>query len=442
MTGRRLLVLLVVLAAIGVPAGVLQLVCAGKACEEDVATARVPFCPLPDALKELVANGYREGRSPDVLGVASETLVTTEAGGRRVAWPAAGTPTDDGVPVVFAGAGVAPAEIPDGVTLDRIAPTVSGIIGLERLNPQVRSGTAIEGVAAPVAAPPRLVLLIAWKGVGSGELQDGPAAWPFLATMLGDGAGTLRARAGSLPLDPAATLTTIGTGGLPSEHGITGSFVRNREGRVVPAFGPGSPVTVIATLADDLEEGTGGRSLIGLVATDEGDRGLVGTGWAYPDQDPVDVVIGDGAAVPLAVDVHLGSGYGADATTDVLGVVLDGPVRSMDARTERIVSAAGRATGGSVVVVVAGTGTMARSGGAVTDAPLVRAVERAVPGTDRVVDATVAGGMFLNRDVLTEAAVTGQVAVDAMLGVTDRKGREMMADAFQGFAVSFARYCR
>ena len=99
---------------------------------------------------------------------------------------------------------------------------------------------------------------------------------------------------------------------------------------------------VITTLADDLEEANP-DTLVGLVATDERDRGIVGGGW-YLGQDPVDVVIGDSAAAPLAVDVHLATGYGADDVPDVLGVVLDGSVRSMDARTRRIVTATERAT--------------------------------------------------------------------------------------------------
>jgi hypothetical protein len=440
-TGRRLLTLLVVLAAIGVPAGVLQALCAGRSCDAGPGEApRIPFCPLPAALREGISNGFREGRSPDVLGVARDVPLYTEIGGLRMPWPATDTFTDTRIPVVLSGAGIsAGAELPTDVTLDAIAPTVSETLAFDRPFPEVRSGRAVEIVLTGSGPTPRLVLLIAWKGVGSAELEDLDREWPFLASLLETGAGTLDARTGSLPLDPAATLTTIGTGGLPSQHGITGSFVRNDEGDVVRAFGDGGPVQVIATLADDLEEDDP-RALVGIVATDESDRGLVGGGW-YPGQDPVDVVIGDGEALPLAVDVHLGTGYGADEVTDVLGVVMDGGIRRLDGWTERIVRAAERATNGSVLVVVAGTGTWERTRVALPEAPLVDAVEDAVPGSRSVVAAAVAGGLFLDQEVLTQAGVTGQVAVDAMLDVTTAQGREMMADAFQGFAVSFARYC-
>ena len=431
--------MLIVLAAIGIPAAVLTATCAGRSCDASGGEVlRVPFCPLPAALKDGIANGFREGRSPDVLGVAAGTPVYTDVDGLRTPWPATDASTDLRVPMVFAGTGVTQgASVPNGTTLDRVAPTVSDILGFERAFPEVRSGTSITGVAN--GERPRLVILIAWKGVGSSELESQQGDWPFLSSLLDDGAGTLEGEAASLPLDPAATLTTIGTGGLPSQHGITGSFVRNGEGAVVQAYAPDAPVQIIATLADDLDE-RDHATLVGLVAPDPTDRGLVGGGW-YPDEDPVDVVTGDGEAAPLAVRSQLDAGYGADDVPDVLGVVLDGPVRSMDRWTEQIVTEALRATGGSTLAVIAGTGSWETRAHAVPDAALVDAVEEAVPGDERAVAASVPGGLFLDQKVLTDEQVTGQVAVDAMLSADAPDGERMLADAFQGFAVSFARYC-
>ncbi len=441
MTGRRLLILLVVLAAIAIPAGVLQAVCAGRSCDRSSgATPRVPFCPLPTAIKEAIADGYREGRSPDVLGVTAEVAVARSDGNAMgVAWPSTHASDAGRVPLAFAGPGVtAGADVPAGLTLDRVAPTVAEAIGLDRPFPDVRSGTAIEGVAD--AADPRLVLFIGWKRTGSSDLEAAPGDWPFLASLLADGAGTLDASAGSLPLDPAAILTTIGTGGLPAQHGITGSFVRNDQGYVAHAFGHDAPVQVIATLADDVDEQSGGRALVGLVGTNEADRGLVGGGW-YPDEDPVDVSVGEGKDLPTAALRRLAAGYGADDVTDVLGVALSGAVGKLDAQTKRIVTAARHATQGSVLVVVAGTGAIEPGSSAVPDTDLIAAVEDAVPGSGRAVAGAVPGGLFLDQGVLARAKVTGEVAVDALLGVTNPDGGEMMADAFQGFAVSFARYC-
>ena len=431
--------MLVALAAIGIPAAVLTAACAGRSCEASGGeTVRVPFCPLPTALKDGIANGFREGRSPDVLGVAAGTPVYTDVDALRTPWPATGASTDRRVPMVFAGIGVTQgARVPDGTTLDRVAPTVSDVLGFEREHPEVRSGTSIAGVAD--GERPRLVLLIAWKGVGSSELEARPGDWPFISSLLEDAAGTLEGEAGSLPLDPAATLTTIGTGGLPSQHGITGSFVRNGEGAVVQAYAPDAPVQIIATLADDLDHANP-STLVGLVATDERDRGIVGGDW-YPGEDPVDSVIGDSATAALSVEVHLTTGYGADDVPDVIGVVLDGRVRSMDRWTREIMTEAERATSDSTLVVVAGTGSAEMNRLAVPDRGLVDAVEEAVPGETPAVSATVPGGLFLDQAVLREQQVAGQVAVDALLSASGPGGERMLADAFQGFAVSFARYC-
>jgi hypothetical protein len=445
-SGRRLLVLLAVLAVVAAPAGVLRALCVGNACDQRTQTqATIPFCSLPGGLREQIANGFREGRSPDVLAVARDSAVFTEAGGLRVPWPATATSTDARVPLVFAGPGVdGGARLPDGVPLDGVAPTVADIVGLDRPFPEVRSGAAIEGVAAsplPVAdaGRPGLVVLVAWKGIGSAELEDLPDDWPFLASLMAEGAGTLEAVTGSLPLDPAATMTTLGTGGLPSQHGVTGAFVRNDDGVVTPAFGPDAPVHIIATLADDLEEAEP-RTLVGLVGSERSDRGLIGGGW-YEGQEPVDVVLGDPDAAPLAVETRLAAGYGADDRTDVLGVALQGRVGSLDRWTRRIVTAARRATDGDVVVVVAGTGTWERSRLAVPASDAVAEVEDAVPGGRPVVAAEVAGGLFLDQAVLTEQTVTGQVVVDTLLRSETPDGETMFVDAFQGFAVSFARYC-
>jgi hypothetical protein len=348
---------------------------------------------------------------------------------------------DTRVPIVLTGMGIVPGSVvPDGTTLDAIAPTIADAIGLDRPHPEVRSGMPIDGVVADEGRP-ELVLLVAWKWTGSRDLEPFPDARSWLAALERDGAGTLEGDTGSVPLDPAATLSTIGTGGLPSQHGVTGSLVRNDIGRVVPAFGDGAPIPVIASLADDLDESTGQRSHVALVATDELDRGLIGVGWAYDDADDDEVVVARGREAVDAARSLIGAVPIDDDVTDVLGVVLDGSVPRLLRQTEAILAAATSATDGSVLVALAGTGTWERSMTAVSDDELVNAVEEAVPGSRPAVAGVVPGGFFLDRDTLRATGVSGQVAVDALLGVTGPDGRAIMADAFQGFAVSFARYC-
>ena len=327
------------LAAIGIPAGVLRAACAGNSCVNAGGEARVPFCPLPQDLKADIAAGYREGRSPDVLAVTRTDSVyggTDDPGSPP--WPSQAGASTSAVPIVFAGTGVAKgATLPDGTQLDQIAPTLSDVIGFERPFPNVRAGVAVSGVAD--GEPPRMILEVALKGIGGADLRGNEGAWPYLRSLVRTGAGTLDGDTGSLPLDPAATLTTIGTGGLPSQHGITGTLVRNDEGRLVRAWGPGAPLSIITTLPDDLDEARTQRSLIGIVATDPADRGLIGGTW-YPRHDRDAMALATGEDAVTSAGAMLAMGFGRDEVPDILAVVLDGSIASMDARLRQLVDAA------------------------------------------------------------------------------------------------------
>jgi hypothetical protein len=435
-----LLLLLFTLAAVAVPAGALRAACAGRSCPADQTPARVPFCPLPGWVKADVAGGYREDRSPDVLAVTARPGLSA-SGPHAAPWPSvADGPSVTRVPIVFWGSGVDPAaSVPDGTTLDAIAPTIAEAIGLHREHPDVRSGVAIPGVAN--GDRPALVLEIALQGVGTRDVDA--SSWPELARLLRSGAGTPDGDTGSLPLDPAATLTTIGTGGLPAQHGITGAEVRGDDGRVVQPWSRAAPPSVIATLADDLDNPkgpTGTVARIGLVAPATSDLGLIGGTW-YPNGDRDDVrVVGDEAPDVIgAVRAVVARGYGADDVPDILGVVLDGRSAGADAQLRRVVATVVRAAGGSTMVVVAGTGSTTGARGGL-DAAIAQ-VEDAVPGDANVVAGVVPGGLFLDQAVMAHERISGQAVVDALLGADAEDGGPLVRDAFQGFAVSFARYC-
>jgi hypothetical protein len=72
---------------------------------------------------------------------------------------------------------------------------------------------------------------------------------------------------------------------------------------------------------------------------------------------------------------------------------------------------------------------------------LVTRVDDAVAGDASVVAGVVPGGMFLDQDVMAARRVSGETVVDALVGATDADGTPVFRDVFQGFAVSFARYC-
>jgi len=435
--GRRLVILLVVLAAVGTPAAALRIGCAGASCRSSAAAAPAPFCALPADIRALITAGTYEGRSPDVIGVAANTQVTTVvAPGTSVPWPSTSAPPDAlSVPLLFIGQDVRTGTIADA-GLDQIAPTVAEAMALRRPHPEVRHGQALDGVVRAAPATP-LVVTIVWKRVGWADLAGGRAPWLRDRLRMSDAAsapgdavhvagGT--ATAGSLPLDPTAIEATIGSGGLPSQHGITGTWVRNARGALSRAFGPGAPQPVIATLGDDLDRATRGASLIGLVGDGPGDTGLTGDSW-YATGAIRDRTEAPGTDPAAVVGTFLDAGWGVDRTPDLLAVALDAGVRQDDRWTSSIVSDVMRAVPDAMIVVT-GTGTVNA-----TDA-----VTPAQPaGTVRIPGGGVAGGYFLDRT--TGTAATASTVVDAMHAETAPDGSPLYADAFASYAVRFGRYC-
>ncbi|MGI8706975.1 MAG: hypothetical protein ACR2LG_02045 [Actinomycetota bacterium] len=443
MAGRsRLVALLAVASLLAVPALVLRVFCVGRSCDEAAqAEARVPFCSLPEDTRARVAAGFREGRSPEVLAVAGPLSLRGGSafgpGGPRPIWPSTSGEADAArVPLGFSGPGVqAGATLQSGATLDSLAPSIAGAIGLERPHPEVRSGRPLDAIDGASA---RLVVEVVLKGIGSIDVERSPGAWPDLEKLLADGTFTMDADAGSLPLDPAAILATIGTGARPAQHGITGTNLRDDEGRLVRAWGPGAPVSVVATLADDLDEERSGEPKIGLVAPDPSDRGLIGGHW-YVDVDRDDVTIGQRRAA-RTVRALLKRGYGRDAVPDLIAIVLDGSAEAMNAELGAIDAAISRDPRPPLVIVTA-TGSATPPAGERLDHRLVASwVERGFATGERIVEATTPGGLFLDQRILAREEISEDSVIDRIARM-DHSGRRVFADVFPAIAVSFARYC-
>jgi hypothetical protein len=441
-TARRTISLLIALAVLGVPAVVLRVLCVGRACTEPASVAStVPFCSLPDRLRTLVGNGFREGRSPDVLGVTKETRVVGGTGiahGPQTPWPSTST-IDARVPIVFSGIHVSADVLPDGTGLDDVAPTLAELLGYERPHPEVRSGHSVGELDDPVDRP-RLLLIVVWKGIGTSDLQARGSQWPYLEFLRSVGPNTFTGSAGSLPLDPAATLTTIGTGGLPYQHGITSRAVLNDEGELVRAWGKDAPVSVIASLADDWDDATDQEARVGLVATDETDRGVIGGDW-YVDSDTDRVSIVDQSRVLDTALAELERGYGKDDVADIVAIVDEGPISRMDSNLQRIVDAARRASDDRLSVVVTATGSTATPGNAVPASDVTEDVEDAIPGEDGVVLSAAPGGLYLDQETLAAEKIPDDEVIAALEEVRSDGGTQLFDQVFPALAVSFARYC-
>ncbi|MGH2776208.1 MAG: hypothetical protein ACRDJT_12360 [Actinomycetota bacterium] len=433
-SGRKMTTLLVLIGVLGIPAIGLRFLCAGQSCEEEAtAAAEVPFCSMEPDLRSRITAGFREGRSPEVLAVARADSIAGGTGFARTfpapSWPSSGV-GGARVPIAFAGEGVVRATIPESTPVTDIAPTLAAIIDFERPFPEVRSGEPIDGVAGDRS--PRLLL---------------PDEWPFLRGLMDEGAATMNGDTGSMPLDPAAVISTVGTGGSPSQHGITGEFVRTAEGRLVRAFSHDADTPVIATLADDLDEELGQRPRIGLVGARATDRGAIGGKWYGSASDVDEVVLAPTDQVGPAVAMLSGGsgdgGFGADRVPDLMSVVMEGDVPKLDRGLRRIAAAAEKASDGSVAFVVTATGSIpvdsgARGGEVVNGAEIARAIDEAVG--EQVTEAAVPGGLFLDQGALAKLELSEDLVIEELERLRRPDG-DLFADVFPAIAVTFARYC-
>lgn len=446
--GRRFAAFFLVAALVGLPAGILNVLCAGNACDSRAtASSTTPFCSLPRQTRDAITQGTKEGRSGEILAVSGPTRVvgsTRPEASLPVAWPSSGSGTPR-VPIVLWGRGIpGGTQLPDEVGLDDVAPTLAAAAGFERPHPGVRSGELLLDVAR-AAKPPRLLVLIALKGIGSQDIEGDIAAWPRLRQIIEDGAAATNASARSASADPVAAMTTLGTGGIPEEHGITGTVLRNDEGKLVRAWGPRSPINIIATLGDDLDEHHSNRSTIAVVGTDAGDVGLIGGRWyTQPDRDLVSMV--PPRSAPAAVAGRASrllrmSSLGNNEVPDLLGVALAGDPRELDKALGKVVAAAERVTDGAVTVAIAGTGAASPRGNDVTAAELKRKLERRLPGGKPLIEAMLPGVIYVDQGELARRKLSDDVVLRELVGMRNRDGTAMFADAFPAIAVTFGRFC-
>lgn len=432
---KRLSMLLLVLGVVAAPAAILDTLCFGASCTGGVVADRAaPFCGLPHETRRLIAAGFRENRSPDVLATTvSSKQVASDTGRMPVPWPT--KTADTRVPIFAWGQRIRSGELPAGTRLDSIAPTLEGLLGIRRPHPEVRSGRALDMVEP--GPPLSLVVTIAWKGIGTRDLRSSPDSWPFLKTTGEAGASSVTATTASLPLDPAAALATIGSGAVPAAHGVVGERVRADDGSIVEAFSAGAPLPVIAFLGDDLDRATRNKSKIGVVGTTGSDAGLIGGSW-YPASDDDLVLIG-ADPVELVREAML-QGFGDGGAPDLLGIALEGSVRQLDTWTEQIAAAISNEAGGTVAFLVAATGSIDGDGALILAQQLLSEIE--TPLNAPVVAAETPGGFFLDRAVQSKVQLSADDVAAEMKRLRAPDGRVLFADAYASYAVALARYCR
>jgi hypothetical protein len=189
------------------------------------------------------------------------------------------------VPMFWYGPGhIATAGVVDRpVTLAGIAPTQATLLGFPFQTPD---GSPMREAVAGNPSPPRLIVTMVWDAGGRNVLDRWPHEWPYLRSLIPQGAWYEHATVGSSPTSTAQTHATIGTGVFPDDHGIVAHRLRIG-GNLTTPWAKGPAYLIRPTLADLYDRAMGNRPIVGELGTVSIHLGMLGHGsmWAGGDQD-------------------------------------------------------------------------------------------------------------------------------------------------------------
>ena len=189
------------------------------------------------------------------------------------------------IPMFWYGPGhIAPAGVVNRpVTLAGVAPTQAELLGFAFRTPD---GAPMREAVAGNATPPRLVITLVWDAAGRNVLDRWPEDWPYLASLIQDGAWYERATVGTSPTSTAQTHATIGTGTFPDDHGIVAHRMRIGRDLSTP-WAKGPAFLIDPTLADLYDVAHDNEPVIGELGTVSIHLGMLGHGsmWGGGDQD-------------------------------------------------------------------------------------------------------------------------------------------------------------
>ena len=170
------------------------------------------------------------------------------------------------VPLFLYGPGyVRPGEYDQPVTLADIAPTLGAFVKFPYL--------ALDGSAQtqallpePDRELPRLVITVIWDSGGDDVLERWPDSWPYLRSLIPDGAWFTNATVGASPSNTPVGHATIGTGAFPRDNGFVDEYIRIN-GRIQKPNENGPGFLIAPTFADVYDASMDNAPLIGGIAT-------------------------------------------------------------------------------------------------------------------------------------------------------------------------------
>jgi hypothetical protein len=189
------------------------------------------------------------------------------------------------IPMFWYGPGhIAPAGVVNRpVTLAGVAPTQAELLGFPF---RVPDGSPMLEAVQGNPEPPKLIVTMVWDAAGRNVLERWPDDWPYLASLIEDGAWYEHATVGSSPTSTAQTHATIGTGTFPDDHGIVAHRMRIGEELSTP-WAQGPAYLIDPTLADLFDVAHDNDPVVGELGTVSIHLGMLGHGsmWGGGDQD-------------------------------------------------------------------------------------------------------------------------------------------------------------
>ncbi|MGZ8636440.1 MAG: alkaline phosphatase family protein [Actinomycetota bacterium] len=250
--------------------------------ETEIATGDLAelACSLPHDWLLRTWRGNRDDRSAELQILPIEPNFVGSGLPHVGPWPYA-----QDIPMFWYGPGhIAPTGVLDRpVTLAGVAPTQAELLGFPF---RTRDGSPMQEALAGNETPPKLIVTIIWDAAGRNVLDRWPNDWPYLESLIPQGAWYDRATVGTSPTSTAQTHATIGTGTFPDDHGIVAHRLRiGRELTTPWKLGPA--YLIDPTLGDLYDVAMDNEPVVGELGTVSIHLGMLGHGsmWGGGDKD-------------------------------------------------------------------------------------------------------------------------------------------------------------
>jgi hypothetical protein len=178
---------------------------------------------------------------------------------------------------------VAPGTYTKPVTLADLAPTTGALLKFPFEAPD---GTAQNQALVPGRPVPKLVVTMVWDSGGMDVLNAWPKDWPYLRSIMGDGAWFTHATVGASPSNTPTGHAMIGTGAFPADNGMVDEYVKVNN-RIQKPNANGPAFMVLPTIADLYDRAMDNEPLVGGLASLSAHIMMIGHGseWNGGDKD-------------------------------------------------------------------------------------------------------------------------------------------------------------